>query len=164
MIAPGSSPNTWQAHPGSGFSQSTKTSSGHATSEPVHVSAKSHVPVDARQTTPSLPATWPHAPSWHVSVVHGFSSSAQGLPFVSAWQIALQQSPSALLPSSHSSAGSRTPSPQSTPSAAAGATAKLPCPLPSSPLPLLPQDFTPPALVSADVWRSPAARAATPAP
>jgi hypothetical protein len=57
-------------------------SPGHDGFDPVHVSATSQTPADARQTTPALPAgCWhvPLAPS-HWSRVHGLVSAVQGVP------------------------------------------------------------------------------------
>ena len=48
---------------------------------PVHVSATSQGPAEARHSVPALPAGWLHAPALHVSVVQGFPSSVQPVPF-----------------------------------------------------------------------------------
>src|SRR5207244_11576337 len=48
---------------------------------PVHVSATPQGPAEGRQTVPALPAGWLHAPALQVSVVQGFPSSVQPVPF-----------------------------------------------------------------------------------
>src|SRR5207247_1612804 len=58
-----------------------KPSAGHAALDPLHVSATSHGPAEARHSVPALPAGWLHAPALQVSVVQGFPSSVQPVPF-----------------------------------------------------------------------------------
>jgi hypothetical protein len=64
-----------QALPSSvhGVLNATKVSAGHVA--PLHVSATSHGPVDARHTVPADAAAWAQAPALHVSTVHGLPSS-----------------------------------------------------------------------------------------
>src|SRR5439155_946698 len=58
-----------------------KPSAGHAALDPVQLSATSQGPAEARHTVPALPAAWLHAPPLRVSVVQGFPSSVQPVPF-----------------------------------------------------------------------------------
>ena len=55
---------------------------------PLQVSWTSHTPADRRHTAPTLPAGWAQLPDWQLSVVQGFPSSVQSVPFClpGCWQ------------------------------------------------------------------------------